>query len=140
MEIKQNKSWSNIYLLDIPIIDSQHKMFFELYDTVFDLSKNKDKAGKDKISEVLVELNNYLKLHFKTEEQLMYNSNAEDIEDHISEHKFFINKVDEFVIGMQYGNIHLLETMLEFIKKWFLSHILNTDTRYKESVKTYLEK
>lgn len=139
MENGKTKTWSDILILDIPVIDKQHMGFWEIYDNVRSLVNDKN-IEKDRIAGIIEELTHYLETHLKTEEQLMEYSDSQDIEGHIAEHRFFVNKIDEFMLGMQYGNRYLLTAMLDFVKKWFLFHILNTDTKYKESVKSYLEK
>ena len=139
MENGKTKSWSDILILDIPVIDDQHRSFWEIYDNVRSLVNDKN-IEKDRIAGIIEELTHYLETHFKTEEQLMQYSDSQDIEGHIAEHDFFRTKINEFVLGMQYGNRYLLTAMLDFVKKWFLFHILNTDTKYKDSVKSYLEK
>lgn len=121
--------------LDIPAIDKQHLKFFDMLQEYSDSQRNPKDGDLEKI---IFELEDYLKRHFKTEEALMRKAGFEKIDEHIKEHKFFIEKVEEMRIDHNYFNKVLFDKITNFMKKWFLSHILQTDKEYKETVKTYL--
>lgn len=125
--------------MDIAAIDKQHKKFFEIYDDLVVMIKDKDTVPHNHIGDVVAELQNYLKIHFQTEERLMQFADCENTENHIKEHEFFIRKIDELALGFKYGNLMLSDELLSFMKKWFLSHILHTDVLYKEKMKAFLE-
>ncbi len=130
-------SWNNSYLLDIPVIDKQHKMFFKIYD---DLIENNTQTITDEYKYNAIELlEEYVIGHFQTEEILIKRANYSETEQHINEHKLFINKVNEFKLSFQYKNTQLVNQMLVFIRKWFLSHISNSDAQYKNVVIEYIK-
>lgn len=134
------KTWHNDFLLHIEVIDNQHEKFFEIYDHTLNLINDNVNIDEEKIRNILFELSEYLKNHIRYEEELLRKSEFADIEQHINQHKYFIKRIEEFFFGLEYKNPQLLHNMLVFIKKWFLSHILETDAKYKETVTNYLKK
>ena len=131
-----SESWNSTYMLDIEIIDTQHMKFFLLFDKIQMLNKNPDSYSE--ISEVLNELEKYTHYHFNTEEALMRRAQTTDYDQHIAQHKVFIEKINDFKIAFNYQNSILLEQMITFFRKWFLMHISEIDRKYVEPVKKYL--
>ena len=131
-----SESWNSTYMLDIEIIDTQHMKFFLLFDKIQMLNKNPDSYSE--ISEVLNELEKYTHYHFNTEEALMRKAQTTDYDQHIAQHKVFIEKINDFKIAFNYQNSILLEQMITFFRKWFLMHISEIDRKYVEPVKKYL--
>jgi len=131
------QSWNDSFLLNIDVIDNQHKKFFELFDLILALNKSKDAV---KLSSVINELQDYAQYHFETEETLMQNADSENFELHIIQHHFFINKIKEFTIAQNYNNPVLTTQIVVFMRKWLLMHITETDKRYVESVQSFLLK
>lgn len=131
------QSWNDSFLLNIDVIDNQHKKFFELFDLILALNKSKDAT---KLSSVINELQDYAKYHFETEETLMQNARSENFELHIIQHHFFINKIKEFTIAQNYNNPVLTTQIVVFMRKWLLMHITETDKKYVESVQSFLLK
>ena len=126
-------------LFNIMIIDEQHKRFFGIYHSIVKLSEDKENISAERVNQILNELSDYLKYHFRTEERLMILANYLAVDHHIKEHIYYINKIDEFILGYNYKNPVLLDNMLAFIKKWFLSHIMQTDAKYVDVLKEYLK-
>ena len=131
------QSWNDSFLLNIDVIDNQHKKFFELFDLILALNKSKDAV---KLSSVINELHDYAQYHFETEETLMQNADSENFELHIIQHQFFINKINEFTIAQNYNNPVLTTQIIVFMRKWLLMHITETDKKYVESVQSFLLK
>ena len=130
-----SQSWNDSFLLNIDVIDQQHKKFFDIFDLILSLNKNEDVV---RVSTVIDELQDYAKYHFKTEETLMQNANVANMELHIVQHKFFIDKIKEFTIAQNYNNPVLTDQIAVFMRKWLLMHITETDRMYVESVQYFL--
>ncbi len=132
-----SQSWNDSFLLNIDVIDNQHKKFFEIFDLIMTLNKSKDAS---KLSTVINGLQDYAQYHFKTEETLMENADSANFELHIIQHQFFINKIKEFTIAQNYNNPVLTTQIVVFMRKWLLMHITETDKNYVESVQHFLLK
>lgn len=129
------KNWDDKYLLNIPIVDEQHRGFFILLDD--ELSRNENPTQEQMI-ELITHLENYIVNHFSTEELLMEKSGYDDFVNHKNQHVFFIQKVDEMKIELSYQNPLLYSKIIDFMKKWFLTHILIVDKKYQTIVNDYL--
>ena len=129
-------NWTDKYLLNIDRIDQQHKDFFELWNKEI---KQVDIQDHAQMAYVIEKLEDYLKDHIKYEEELMRKSDYKDIEKHIAQHKFFIQKIDNLKQELSYNNPLLFEKTAIFMKKWFLSHIIQSDKKYQETAKEYLK-
>lgn len=133
-----SKTWNDNYALGIPEIDYQHQKFFDIYDKIQDIIANEKCMDNSMRKKIVEELKDYLKTHFYTEENLMIKAGYENVEEHVKQHEFFIRKIDEFMMSIQYQKQMLLTEMLVFIKKWFLTHIMQTDSKYYKDVFDYL--
>ncbi|KAF5045903.1 Bacteriohemerythrin [anaerobic digester metagenome] len=129
------ENWTDSYLLRIGEIDKQHQGFFELWENE---CRNADLNDYEKLKSIIDKLENYILEHFKTEEDLLRKSGYADIESHISQHGFFIQKVSEMKLELNYKNTLLFEKLTMFIKEWFLSHIMQADRKYRDDVVKYL--
>ncbi len=130
-----SQTWNDSFLLNIDVIDNQHKKFFDIFDLILLLSKSEDIV---KVSAVIEELRDYAQYHFKAEETLMQNAHSENMEFHIIQHQFFVNKIAEFTIAKNYNNPVLTNQIVVFMRKWLLMHITEIDRMYVESVQKFL--
>ena len=131
----ENK-WEGKYILNIDKIDQQHKTFFDLWNTE---TKQVDKQDETEMIFIIEKLENYLKDHLEYEEELLRESNYYDLENHIEEHKFFIQKINSLKQELTYYNPLVFEKTTLFMKQWFLSHILISDKKYQETVIAFQE-
>jgi len=136
----KNRTWDTSYMLNIPIIDQQHEILFDIHDEIQELKKQGGNYNNGTMKSILQKLEDFLNTHFKTEEELMEKAHFPDLLHHKQEHKLFTNKISNFVFEYQYNNPFLLDNMLLFLKKWLVSHIMASDTEYKDYVLPILEK
>lgn len=137
-QVSSFQTWNDSFLLNIEIIDNQHKRFFEILDEILALSKE-EKTGND-LLKVIDELQDYAHFHFQTEEDLMQKADATETELHIIQHKFYIEKLKEFQSSYNSNNPVLINQIVTFMRKWLLMHIFEVDGKYVESVRKYLLK
>lgn len=137
-KIIRNRTWNESYMLHIPIIDQQHEVLFDIYDEILELKETGKNYRDGSMNDILQKLNTFLKTHFKTEEELMEKAHFPDLLEHQQEHKLFTNKIATFIFEYQYNNPFLLDNMVLFLKKWLVSHIMASDTAYKDSVQAIL--
>lgn len=118
-------------LLGIDLIDRQHATFFNMLDSI---AQNGSKEN-----DTIKKLEDYLIFHFRIEEDLFKNTDYPDVDVHISQHLYFTQQVEKFRIESNFNGKFLDEKVLEFMKKWFLNHILHTDMQYKDYVDTSMK-
>ena len=120
--------WDDAYSLGIEEIDTQHKHLFEIANRIFTL-KSSSKVKED-IRDILYELSDYVKEHFKDEEDYMSSINFPYLEDHKQEHQKIIG-----IVGSILDNNHRLDTiqtkMRMIAKRALVEHILHEDMKIK---------
>ena len=124
------------YQLNIAEIDHRYKMFFELCKGKY---KQVDSSNYKKLVVIVNELEDYLKNQFPLEEDLLLKTGSDDSENHIAQHQFFIQKMEELKLDLNYKNPLLFEKIIAFMKKWFLSHIMNSDKKLQKIALEYLK-
>ncbi|CCO24452.1 bacteriohemerythrin [Maridesulfovibrio hydrothermalis] len=115
----------------IGIIDSQHQMFFTL------LKKIKDhnfKQNPDGLSDIIDELHLYTLFHFETEEKLLEEYNAPEIEKHKKMHAMMADKIEEYRLHIMTDSCILTEEISIFLENWLVDHIQNTDIKAFASI------
>lgn len=130
------KEWEDKYLLGIKEIDEQHSGFFSL---VKDNLNRIEKPEPEQLGSIINNMEEYLKNHFNTEEELLEKSGYPDFENHKKQHSFFIQKIEIMKLELDYDNLFVYEKLIDFMKKWFLSHIIQTDKKYREVVSSFLQ-
>lgn len=119
--------------LGIPSVDNQHKTLIEILNQIADLRKH-EYSNNDMI-QILRQLYEYTKTHFADEEQIMKKYNYPGLTKQQSEHRFFVDKVKQFIVNIKKGNIDISDDMYYFLRDWTLSHIQNLDVKYMEYLK-----
>jgi len=134
---KNKSTWNDSYKIGIPLIDKQHKMFFDIYDDL--LIYNENNGANDQMLIVIKRLKDYTYYHFSEEEALMKAAKFEGLAEHQKQHRFFEKKVSEFQLAHTYKNPALFSQMLLFIRQWLLSHISQVDFKFKDSLLEYMK-
>jgi hemerythrin-like metal-binding protein len=135
MKKTSDNDWSAKYMVDIPSIDRQHSGFFDLVNRTMKKQRTSPVLSKEDIDEIIKHLEDYLTFHFAHEEKLMREAGYDKLEQHVTEHRYFINKIEEYKIEQSFNSPLLFDKLLEFMKKWFLAHIIKSDYLYKEDIK-----
>ncbi len=121
-------NWDTSLSVNIPKIDTQHKKLVDLINKLYDaMSVGK---GADVLREILMELVNYTKTHFDTEEVAMQKYTYPDYPLHKIEHDKFVKKARELVVAYNSGNTLITRDTLTFLKDWIVTHIKGTDQKY----------
>lgn len=119
-------AWSDKYSVEYERVDKQHKKLFELANKAYDMGTHN--TSKEEIKSVLDGFFNYMKVHFKDEEDYMTLIGYPLIENHKKIHREIIKSLVTLI-----KEIHDLNDMrlkLSIIaKKWLLEHILHEDMK-----------
>ena len=76
----------------------------------------------------MIMLEQYVNVHFKTEEALMAEASYPAIEEHIVLHKDLVEKTKKLSIDVEKNEDS--DMVLKFLKKWWLTHINIEDQKY----------
>jgi hemerythrin len=96
-------------------------------------STNKD--NKQLVKTLFDEFEAYSSYHFVAEERMMKKSEFPDYEQHMQQHLFFKQKINEFRNAFEYRNDIIDEQMLNFLRMWFVVHISEHDKQYADFIK-----
>ncbi|MBN1768832.1 MAG: hemerythrin family protein [Prolixibacteraceae bacterium] len=124
--------WNEELSVDNPIIDEQHKELFRTINEFYTaIAEKKNKLATQKAIE---EMENYIKTHFTSEEIMMKNAGYEGLDQHLNEHQFYIDKVQDLRERYEQGRLILSLEVTNFIKDWITNHIMVTDQKYKGKI------
>lgn len=124
--------FSEVFLLEIPIIDEQHK---ELFRIINNLEKNiLDNLFEDCISD-LNEILDYTEFHFKEEEAYFEKFNISFLKGHKVLHEKFILYFNDFSNSIKddRDNFQKWFDFHGYMIDWLVSHILKEDSRLKSA-------
>jgi hemerythrin-like metal-binding protein len=74
-------AWKESYSVGINQIDEQHKVLFQMLNKLYDAMK--EGKGKAVLVNLLSELFEYTKYHFKTEEDIITKYNYSKVKEHL---------------------------------------------------------
>jgi len=120
--------WNESYNVGINRIDTQHKKLIDILNELYESFV--DQTSGQKLEIILKELKDYTVYHFGTEEEFLLKHNYPFLEDHIKEHKGFVERIEEFSLELNTGKTKLTFQLMNFLKNWLLSHICGSDQSY----------
>lgn len=125
--------WKDEYAIGVDIIDAQHKHLFEIGNSAYQLLRDDFCIDKyDGVIQVIEDLREYTKFHFKTEEEYMLKIKYNKYFSQKVEHDDFIQKIEEINFNdIDEDPKKYLEDILTFIFNWTLEHILHKDKLIK---------
>jgi len=121
--------WEESYSVGNQTIDSQHKKLIEMINTM--IRNEHTDVDSEVISNVLSEMIEYAGSHFKDEEAYMEQIAYPELKMHKEEHKQFKLKASHFCLATMKDKTSVPEEVLQFLSKWLINHILNSDMKYK---------
>ncbi len=123
--------WLPEYETGFEEIDAQHRSLIKILNDLHSMLYE-EKTGREELKKVINFLNEYIVEHFSTEENLMKNAPAfppDFFEKHLKEHRYFIDRIQEFTGLFENGSLSTKELvkLFEFLGNWFCGHILRID-------------
>lgn len=120
--------WNESYSVGIKRIDEQHKNLVLILNMLYESFV--DQTTGQKLKEIIDQLIDYTRYHFKAEEELFKQSDYPDTERHIEEHNEFIVKVARFKTEFEAGKTNLTFQLMNFLRNWLINHIAISDQDY----------
>ena len=126
--------WKEDYSVGIKLIDEQHKQLFEIGNNAYDLLKNDSCLDKyPRILQVIKDLRQYFKYHFKCEEEYMLKINYQNYDIQKIEHDAFIKKIDSLNLEkIDQNQDKYITDLLSILFEWIVNHILHNDKLIKK--------
>jgi hemerythrin len=119
--------WKDSFNIGNDTIDKQHRSLLEcLNDCYLGVSTGK----QSEIDPGLIKrLKTYADTHFRYEESLLQTKGDPKLGDHEKQHKFFESQLAEFEQANKAKAGKAPESVLVFLRDWFLKHILEEDKK-----------
>ena len=119
------------YRIGIDLIDGEHQELFRIIDKVNQLVRDQvDESDYEEIMKVLHELQSYTEFHFKDEEEYMESIHYDGLEAQRRAHTAFIEKIKDIEVEeIRKNPQEYMESLVEFLLGWLISHILNVDKK-----------
>jgi len=112
------------------LIDEQHKHLVDIVNDLFrHVSGNVDQEHQY-FNDIIQNVENYIKVHFATEEKIMLATKFSGYAEHKKAHENFISTVDNNISEYSSGKRLTLYNFTKFLKNWVLSHIAVMDKQY----------
>jgi len=120
--------WHKDYEVGISKVDSQHKHLIDLINRLHAAMLQGN--NKEEVSAVIDNLQKYSQYHFNTEEELFDKHNYSASEKHKSSHAYFICRIQQFKEDFDSLRGGLTMEMLQFLRDWWISHIMMEDKEF----------
>jgi hemerythrin-like metal-binding protein len=127
-------NWTEENNIGIKIIDEQHRGIISAINSLYYFIQIGHK--KDIIQPTIITLEQYIKIHFYTEEALMKEAGYPDIAEHVRIHQSWIK--ESKIIFYEALNNQDTTRLLKFLKDWWMKHIQHEDTKYIPYMKKLL--
>jgi len=121
-------TWSDKISVQVKEFDEHHKKLVGYVNEINDAMQNR--KGRDAIPPILSKLMNYTKVHFSREEELMRKYSYPEYSEHKNAHDRLIVEVENLKQEYEKGSLAVPIKMMNFLHKWLVEHIQNTDRRY----------
>lgn len=130
--------WSDELLTGNHRVDSQHKGFVDLINSLYDdlLNSRPDKLILDRLNVLQAEAIR----HFYDEEALLKRIGFPGLEKHIEEHCKLTEEVFKYIENIRNGDKHKRDEWALTIRFILLNHMLQDDMEYVEFLKLQHEK
>ncbi|MCL2139581.1 MAG: bacteriohemerythrin [Treponema sp.] len=122
--------WSATFSVGIKIIDDQHKGLINLVNDLFNHVTGNREEEYLYFKKIIQSAVQYVKVHFKTEEEIMSQANFPGYSEHKKEHDKFIMNILDMVNNYEKGIKLTLSEFTKFLREWILTHIAIMDKQY----------
>lgn len=120
--------WSDSLSVQVKEIDEQHKRLVQMVNRLHEAMMKKQ--GRLVVGGIISELADYTVYHFATEEKYMRLYKYPGTDEHLIEHKQFVQKVSAFKQDYDSGKLGVTIEVLNFLNKWLVTHISGTDKKF----------
>ncbi len=121
--------WKDGFCTGIEALDVQHRNFLECLNEYHERLLASQNAVVDPA--LIARLQEYAAAHFQLEEALMQSVNYRGVDTHVTQHRFFEQRVKAMDGNRETTN----EAVLIWMRDWFLRHILDEDRQFVRYVK-----
>jgi hemerythrin len=128
MQNRTGIPWDDRYLVDVQIVDDQHRELIKKFNEFYSgCKKSAEPAGF--FSNNIHGLMDYMNFHFSTEEKFLEKIHYPDIAAHIMQHRIFIIDMLERIETLKQGQTDINST-INYFYDWIITHFSLIDRKY----------
>ena len=129
-------SWKSSFNIGILEIDAQHRELFSRLDALEQAIASGH--GREALIETFRFLDNYVRRHFRAEEELQQLYKYPHLAMHAAEHQAFIARLQELEAQLttEGPSEKLAKHTNSFLTQWLISHVTTTDTKLSGYIDT----
>ncbi len=122
-------NWDLSFSVGVTILDEQHKQIINMINLL--LANSKTDVHSEVVSDLLNKMMEYANNHFDTEELLLEKYAYPGLSAQKHDHEVYCLKVVDLCKNTMKCNTSVPEELLQYLTKWWINHILNSDMKYK---------
>jgi hemerythrin-like metal-binding protein len=126
MKNRSGIPWDDRYLVDVQIIDDQHR---ELIKRFNELCSGYRKGRTASFSDNIYGLVNFLEFHFSVEEKFLEKIRYPDIAAHVMQHRIFLIDILERIDALKSGQGNI-DSVINYFHDWIITHFSLIDRKY----------
>jgi len=119
--------WKDEYIINVEEIDIQHQTMVKLVNNLH--SSVEARKDKSELESLLVELVEYTRMHFSTEEKFMKKNADPSLELHHKEHRSLLKHLDKLVALVANGQRPTFFSDYDLSSDWMIAHITEHDIK-----------
>ncbi|MBT4277768.1 hemerythrin family protein [Candidatus Falkowbacteria bacterium] len=131
--------WKDEYSVGVKEIDKQHQKLVDLINKTIDAVHAKNM--KLVLESVIDEMEEYVIVHFSTEEKYFKKFKYVNTKSHMQEHKIFVDRVGYFknkiLKAKQEDVLALIYEVIDYLEDWLIRHIIENDQKYIKCFKKH---
>ncbi len=125
--------WQSDYDTKLPDVDREHHTLVDMVNRLH--AAMVAGTAHDVMQQTLADLLAYTKTHFANEERMMKQSGFPGFAAHKQLHDGLTAQVHDFVARHNAGRAAISIQLLQFLRKWLVEHIQNSDKRFAAHVR-----
>ncbi|MCL2067014.1 MAG: bacteriohemerythrin [Treponema sp.] len=131
--VSKNKDlveWDKRLSVGIAIMDAQHLELLKMTNALFLACLEGEAAAREYFKASIQKSVEYIRLHFRHEEQLLQQMGYPGLGSHKIQHEEFIMEVLQKARNFESGNKFVPNNFARFLRDWVLTHIAIHDKQY----------
>lgn len=125
--------WNGSLSVGIPIIDEDHKGFFEVAEDIRRIQRF-GFVSPETIDSALLILREYVDAHFSREEAVLKTGPYHEYVLHKREHDFFARRIEKTTDKFRGGDYSVIDELADTVENWIVDHIKKWDCLYQSWV------
>jgi hemerythrin-like metal-binding protein len=120
--------WEDEYAVGHSELDAHHRRMFEIINALYEAATTG--IAEEQIRQTFLDMHQYTQIHFRAEENVLSAVRYPRLSDQKRAHGAFVGKLDELSRISLIPSQALSLDVLQFLKNWWLNHILEMDKDY----------